>query len=100
MFILIAFILLQPQFVSTRPSGFDESDWLNSFQDEQSNHQLIKRKGQAGKLFVDEISTSSSFSFVISIDLGWGKRAYIPSIDDDRAYLLHAAALRTWWDDK
>lgn len=49
MIILFAFILLEPQLVLSRSTGLDESNWWNSFQDQRSNHQLIKRKGQPGR---------------------------------------------------
>ena len=96
--ILIAFLLFESPLVSARATGLDESAWFNSLQNEHSNHQLIKRKGQAGRL-IDEIRGVLSVS--LRSFLGWGKRAYMPLTDDDeRAYLLHAAALRSWWDEK
>lgn len=94
--ILIAFLLLESPLVSARATGLDDSAWFNSLQNEHSNHQLIKRKGQAGR--IDWWNPSRCLR---SLRLGWGKRAYMPlTEDDERAYLLHAAALRSWWDEK
>ena len=65
--ILLAFILLDSPFVSARATGFDDSDWLKSLQNEHSNQQLIKRKGQAGKPdWWTSSSPFSSFPFVFS----------------------------------